>query len=97
MSSSSRVFNKIRSGSKSSLFIEGLIKAADHGEPRRFSTIGSMRSANIPLKRSCTACGHASKVDIDAEISLHGEDAALTAIDAKCESCGAKPVSVMPS
>jgi hypothetical protein len=97
MSSSSRVFNKIRSGSKSSLFIEGLIKAADHGEPKRFSTIGSMQSAHIGLVRNCMSCGHKSAVDIDAEIKAHGEEAALTEIGGACESCGAKPVSVLPA
>jgi hypothetical protein len=96
MSSSSRVFNKIRSGSKSSQFIEGLIKAADHGEPRRFNTIGSMRTANMTLERRCVDCEHTSKVDIAAEIELHGEDAALTEISSTCEACGSSSVSVLP-
>lgn len=97
MSSSSRVFNKIRSGSKSSQFIEGLIKAADHGEPKRFSTIGSMKSAQMGLQRSCMSCGHKSAVDIDAEIAAHGADAALTEIGGACEACGVEPVSVLPT
>jgi hypothetical protein len=94
MSSSSRVFNKIRSGSKSAQFIEGLIKAAHHGEPRRFSTIGSMKTVQMSLVRNCMDCESATPVDIDSEIALHGEDAPLTKIGGPCAQCGSTKVSV---
>lgn len=96
MSSSSRVFRKIRKGSKSAQFIEGIIRDANHGESKRFSTIGSMKSSGIKLSRACNACGHKSMVDYEIEINLHGEDSPLTEISKICEGCGANSASVMP-
>jgi len=97
MSSSSRVFNKIRNGSKSAQFIEGLIRSADHGESRQYSTIGAMRTSGISLVRKCYQCGYQSDVDISAEVDEHGEDAPLTAIGGVCPSCDAKKISVIPA
>jgi hypothetical protein len=97
MSSSSRVFNKIRSGSKSSLFIDGMLEAADNSKVRSYSTIGSMQQSGIALKRECTSCGHGAEVDIEAEIKVHGADAPLPSLAGECESCGSKAVSVLPA
>lgn len=97
MSSSSRVFNKIRSGSKSSLFIDGMIQAADNSTVRSYSTVGSMHESGISLKRECTSCGHVVAVDIEKASEEHGADAPLTSLAGECDACGSRAVSVLPA
>ena len=97
MSSSSRVFNKIRKGSKSSKFIEGLIRDAEHGQAKTFSTVGSMKNSSIKLVKVCTSCGAKEEVAIEKEVAKHGEDAALTTIADVCPNCGKVKRSVLPA
>jgi ribosomal protein S27AE len=96
MSSSNRVFKKIRSGSKTSLFIEGLIKAADHGTAKTISTIGSMKTISMALKRECPSCGNSESLNIDETISEFGEDTPLTDIKKPCPICGHAKTSIVP-
>lgn len=96
MSSSNRVFSKIRKGSKSAAFIDEIIKGADHGLTNRVNTIGGMRSLGMKLERSCGSCAVTSIVDIDAEIAALGEDASLSELAYLCKNCGKEKVSVLP-
>lgn len=96
MSSSSRVFSKIRSGSKSSEFIEKLIESANHGEVKKVSRLSDFRKLGMKLQKSCHDCGWKEDVDLDAAEEKFGEDAELKSLKYTCGDCGSACVSTLP-
>jgi hypothetical protein len=96
MSSSSRVFSKIRKGSKSSEFIEGLIASANNGAGRKISTLKDFAESDMKLVCRCNDCEEETPVDLEKARDYFGEEALLKDVKSTCAVCGSASVWILP-